>query len=82
MKLSGANRFFRLDLKEVARRGTRSSFIVSQWTLWPRCILWLDADTVGMPPVSVDQSSPELLLSSGSERSAMGNRKMAATPLS
>ena len=31
---------------------------------------------------SVDQSSSELLSSSASDRSAMGNRKMAATPLS
>lgn len=32
--------------------------------------------------VSVDQSSSELLSSSASDRSAMGNRKIAATPLS
>lgn len=32
--------------------------------------------------ISVDQSSSELLSSSASDKSAMGNRKMAATPLS
>ena len=58
-----------------------------------RCILVLSAtlddlplpfsqQEISAPFVSVDQSSSELLSSSGSDRSAMGNLRSAATPLS